>query len=260
MSDTIRTYLDFAVETAWQAGQLTLGYYQTGVRPDMKADASPVTEADRQAERLIRERIQTRYPGHALVGEEYGEEGTAESSHRWIIDPIDGTRAFVRGVPMYAVLIGLEIEGEVVAGVAHFPALNELLAAGKGLGCWWNGRPARCSTVSRLSDAMVTHADAASFAQHGRGRAWEQFKALGGFRYGWADAYAYLLVATGRAEVALDPIMSVWDSAPFLPILNEAGGYFGDWDGNPTIYANEGVATTNTLRDEVLAITRLRDE
>ncbi len=256
MTESLEEYLDFARETAWQAGQLTLGYFQTGLRPDFKADDTPVTAADRAAEALIRRRIEQKYPGHAIVGEEYGAEGSEGKSHRWIIDPIDGTRAFVRGVPMYAVLIGLEIEGVCQVGVAHFPALGEMIAAATGAGCWWNGRRARVSEVATLKDGLLTHADTASFAVYGKGAAWQRLRAAAGFRVGWSDAYGYLLVATGRAEVMLDPIMNVWDCAPHLPILQEAGGFFGDWRGNPTIYSNEAIATTQTLLPEVMRLIR----
>jgi histidinol-phosphatase len=253
MTELLQSYLNFAIETAWEAGQLTLGYFQTGLRPDFKADESPVTVADRQAEELIRRRIEARYPDHAIVGEEFGESGQTRSQ-RWLIDPIDGTRSFIRGVPFYGVLIGLEIEGRVQVGVAHFPAMNEMLAAASGHGCWWNGRPARVSSAKRLKDGQALHADAASFARYGRAEAWERIKQAAGYRAGWCDAYGYLLVATGRAEVVLDPIMNVWDCGPFLPIFAEAGGYFGDWQGNPTIYAGEALGTTQTLLPEVLRL------
>ncbi len=255
MSDALQTYLDFAIETAWQAGQLTLGYFQTGIRPDFKPNDSPVTIADQEAEQLIRARIENCYPKHAIVGEEYGtSEHTADCSHRWFIDPIDGTRAFVRGVPLYSVLIGLEIEGVCQVGVAHFPALGEMIAAATGQGCWWNGRRAQVSKVKHLKDGLVVHYDAATFEEFDRKPAWERLKKVAGHRAGWSDAYGYLLVATGRAELMLDPIMSSWDCAPFPPILQEAGGYFGDWSGNVTIYGNEAIGTTETLLPEVLQI------
>jgi myo-inositol-1(or 4)-monophosphatase len=255
MPESLRTYLDFAMDTAWQAGQLTLGHFQTDIRPDFKDDESPVTVADRAAEKLIRGQIEQRFPEHAIVGEEYGtDEGTDGFTHRWFIDPIDGTRSFVRGVPLYATLLGLEIEGVCQVGVAHYPALGEMLAAAAGEGCWWNGRRARVSSVERLQDALVVHYDAAAFHQHGRGLAWERLKKIANYRAGWCDAYGYLLVATGRAELALDPIMNSWDCAPFLPILQEAGGYFGDWQGNPTIFGNEAIGTTQTLLPEVLRL------
>ncbi|MDM8519835.1 inositol monophosphatase family protein [Anaerolineales bacterium HSG6] len=254
MSKPLRPYLDFAIETAWQAGQLTLGYFQTDIRPTFKADASPVTVADKEAEKLIRQRIEKRFPSHAIVGEEFGHTETMGQSHRWFIDPIDGTRSFVRGVPLYGVLIGLEIEGQVEVGVAHFPALNEMLAAATGEGCWWNGRRARVSNTAHLKNGLVAHYDAAAFAKHNRADEWQRFQSIAEYRAGWCDAYGYLLVATGRAELMLDPIMDSWDCAPFPPILREAGGYFGDWQGNCTIYGNESLATTQTLLPEVLEI------
>jgi histidinol-phosphatase len=256
MSESLRQYLDFAAETAYLAGRLTLGYFQTGVRPDVKADDTPVTIADRRAEELVRHRIEKRYPRHAIVGEEYGTKEVSGASHRWFVDPIDGTKSFVRGVPLYAVLIGLEIEENVKVGVAYFPALDEMIAAASGEGCWWNGRRAHVSDVSTLQQALVTFSDVASFARYGRSEAWERIKQATYYRAGWGDAYGHLLVATGRAELMLDPIMNAWDCAPFPPILREAGGYFGDWQGNPTIHGNEALATTQVLLPEVLKLIR----
>lgn len=255
MTESLRDTLEFAIETAWQAGQLTLSYFQTGLRPDFKSDDTPVTIADREAEALIRRRIEARYPGHAIIGEEYGSSEKSDSySHRWIIDPIDGTRSFVRGVPLYGVLIGLEIEGVCRAGVAHFPALNEMIAAASGLGCFWNGRRARVSAVEQLKDGVVSHYDSVSFERFGKGAAWERLKQAAGYRAGWCDAYGYALVATGRVEVMLDPVISPWDGGPFPVILQEAGGYYGDWRGNVTIYHQEALATNQKLLPEVLRL------
>jgi fructose-1,6-bisphosphatase/inositol monophosphatase family enzyme len=130
--------------------EITLSYFQTGLVADSKRDGSPVTLADRSAEEMIRSRIEKAYPSHAIVGEEFGVQETAGASHRWLIDPIDGTKSFVAGVPLYSVLLGLEIEGRVEVGVIYLPALNELVAAATGHGCWWNGRRARVSQVSRI--------------------------------------------------------------------------------------------------------------
>lgn len=254
MSDSYRSYLEFAQETAWQAGQLTLGYFQTELQTDVKSDDTPVTIADRKAEELIRNRIERVFPKQTIVGEEYGTSEGKGASHRWFIDPIDGTRSFVRGVPLYAVLIGLEIEGEIKVGVAHFPAMGEMLAAAEGEGCSWNGRPARVSNISRLEDGLVVHSDAGSFEKYGRSTAWERIKAIAGYRAGWSDAYGHLLVATGRAELMLDPIMNAWDCGPFPIILREAGGFFGDWQGNDTIYAEEAISTTTALLPQVLGL------
>jgi histidinol-phosphatase len=254
MTESLCDYLDFAVETAYLAGRLTLGYYQTGLRPDLKADDTPVTVADRQAEELIRARIEGKYPGHAIVGEEYGLKEGEGSPHRWYIDPIDGTKSFVRGVPLYAVLIGLEIEDSVEVGVAYFPALDEMVAAASGEGCWWNGRRARVSEVSSLERAVMAFTDVRNFDHYHLAAEWERFKQATYYRAGWGDAYGHALVATGRVELMLDPVMNPWDCAPFPPILREAGGYFGDWQGNTSVHASPALSTSLVLLPEVLAL------
>ena len=249
-SVNLREYLDFAAQTAYEAGRLTLGYFRTGVmRPELKPDDTPVTVADREAERLIRAKIGARYPGHAVVGEEYGVEG--DSSHRWIVDPIDGTKAFVRGVPLYGVLIGLEIEGTCEVGASYFPALDEMVYAAAGEGCYCNGRRSRVSRAQTLERGILSFTDASSFEEHNREAAFRRLVQTAGGSRGWSDAYGHALVATGRIELMLDPVMNPWDCAPFPPILREAGGYFGDWSGNETIYANEALSTTRALLPEV---------
>lgn len=254
MTEPLRPFLDFAIETAYLAGQLTLGYYQTGVQPDFKADDTPVTIADKRAEELIRARIEKHYPSHEILGEEFGASVPQDATHRWVIDPIDGTKAFTRGIPLYAVLIGLEIEGNVEVGVTYFPALREMVAAATGEGCWWNGRRTRVSDVSDLARAYVAFSDPKMFDKYNRRDAWERIKNATYHRGGWGDAYGYFLIATGRAELMLDAIMSAWDCAPFPPILSEAGGYFGDWQGNRTIWGNEGLGVTNALLPQVMRL------
>lgn len=254
MAEDLVSYLEFARQVAWEAGRLTLGYFQNGVQSAWKEDYSPVTIADRQAEELIRGRIEAIYPQHAIVGEELGIKETEGASHRWFIDPIDGTKSFIRGLPIYGVLLALEIEGQVTVGIANFPALNEMISAATGLGCWWNGRRARVSDKRQLRESVVSHIDTASFAPQGKGEAWQRLQQASYYNIGLCDAYGYFLVASGRAEVMLDPIMNVWDCAPFPPILQEAGGYFGDWQGNVTIYGGEALATTAGLLPEVLAV------
>lgn len=254
MGESLRSYLDFTVETAYLAGRETLGYFQTGLQPDLKSDHSPVTIADRRSEELIRRRIEERFPRHAILGEEYGVKEAQGDHARWFIDPIDGTRSFVCGVPLYAVLIGLELEGAVQVGAAYFPALDEMIAAASGEGCWWNGRRARVSDVPVLAQSVVAFSDVANFTKYGHSSAWARIQQATAYRGGWGDAYGYLLVATGRLELMLDPVMNAWDCGPFPPILGEAGGYFGDWQGNCTIHGGEALATTQTLLPEVLKV------
>lgn len=254
MSTFFRTLMDFAAETATLAGRMTLGYFGTGVRPDFKADDSPVTVADKLTEEFIRARIEKRYPDHAIVGEEFGVTEGAGASIRWYIDPIDGTKSFIRGVPLYAVLLGVEVDGIPSVGAAYYPGTDELLVAGTGEGCTWNGRPAHVSDVSDLSRAYISCTDVGAFELYGKWDAWERLARRVYMRVGWTDAYGYLLVATGRLEAMLDPIMNAWDCGPFVPILQEAGGYFGDWRGNATNHGGEGLATNGALRDEILAL------
>ncbi len=235
------------MQAAYEAGRLTLGYFGTGLaRPEFKEDESPVTVADREAEKLIRARISGRFPAHAIMGEEYGEEN-AGSDHRWIVDPIDGTKAFVRGVPLYGVLIALEIEGVCEVGAAYFPALDEMVCAATGEGCFSNGRRVHVSSTQRLRDGIVCFTDAKGFEKYGRSDEWRRILSASGEARGWSDAYGHALVATGRADLMLDPAMNPWDAGPFPPILREAGGFFGDWSGNETIYADEGMSTTRAL-------------
>ncbi len=253
-SESLRELMDFAAETAYLAGRLTLGYFGTGVRPEFKADESPVTVADKLAEELIRGRIEKRYPAHTIVGEEYGVKETEGASVRWFVDPIDGTRSFIRGVPLYGVLLGVEIDGVPTVGAAYYPATDELLAAATGEGCYWNGRPAHVSNVRELRRAYVSCSDFGNFEVYGGMEAWLRLVRRTYARVGWTDAYGYLLVATGRLEVMVDALMNSWDCGPFVTILQEAGGYFGDWRGNPTLHSGQGLATNAALKEEVIAL------
>lgn len=250
----LNPYLELAVRTAYDAGRLTLGYFQTGVRPEFKDDDTPVTVADREAETLMRESIREKYPTHTLVGEEYGTEEGALGTHRWILDPIDGTKSFIRGVPLYGVLIGLEIEGSCEVGAAYFPALNEMVYAATGQGCYLNGRRVHVTDTETLDRSYVSFTDPACFEEHGRDKAWRRIQKATYYRAGWSDAYGHALVATGRLELMLDPVMNPWDCGPFPSILREAGGYFGDWSGKETIYGGEALSTTRTLLPQVLSL------
>jgi myo-inositol-1(or 4)-monophosphatase len=255
MKNPLREYMNFAIETAHAAGRLTLGYFQADLETEYKEDDSPVTIADRKAEALIRSKIEKRYPKHTIMGEEYG--GNKEKADTcWFIDPIDGTKSFIRGVPHYAVLIGLEIEGVCEVGVVYFPALDEMIYAATDEGCYWNGRRTRVSQTDRLVRSFVSYTNAADFEKYGRAKAWRRIKEAFYNCVGWPDAYGHALVATGRIELMLDPIVSAWDCAPFPPILREAGGFFGDWSGSETIYANECLSTSKTLLPQVLELIR----
>lgn len=273
----LQPLLDFTTEIAYRAGKITLGYFNAGVRPDYKADDTPVTAADRAAEEFIRAEIEKRYPGHAILGEEFGENVIAsrwssspepmdvpveigrrayrdQTAFRWIIDPIDGTKSFLRGVPLYGVLIGLEIEGVIQVGAAYFPGTDEMLCAAEGLGAWWNGRRARVSEIGSFERAFICYTNVRNMEKYGRGAAWERINAAAYASRGWSDAYGYLCAATGRAEAMLDPVMNIWDCGPFPVIFQEAGGYFGSWDGRAGHTHNEALACNAALKDKLLEI------
>ena len=243
--------LEFATELAREAGEITLEYFRRGVRAELKADGSFVTAADREAERHVRARISERFPADAVQGEEWGEsEGT--SGRRWIVDPVDGTYSFVHGVPLYGVLIGVESGGEPVVGVVNMPALGEVVAAARGLGCWWNGERARVSTTATLEESLLLATDFGACARYGFGRAADELQRRARQRRTWGDCYGHVLVATGRADVMLDPVMNVWDCAALLPVVEEAGGTFTDWRGQRTIRGGNAVATNGALFADVM--------
>jgi histidinol-phosphatase len=243
--------LAVAIEAAYLGGRRTLAYFNAGVAVETKADQTPVTCADRESEQVIRERISRSFPDHAILGEEGGiQEGNPD--YRWIIDPIDGTKTFVCGVPLYGVLIGVEVRGSPSVGVVYLPALDEMVSAADGLGCHWNGRPARVSEVSSLEGAVVIVTSVRSAIE--RSDAYERLVQVTKLQRTWGDCYGYVLVATGRAEVMLDPEIKPWDCAPLLPILREAGGYFTTWAGEATTWGKDAVATNAALHAPVLQI------
>jgi histidinol-phosphatase len=249
---SIAELTDFAAELAWTGGRRTLAWFNTRLPVEIKGDGSPVTAADREAEKVMRAMLKARFPDHGIVGEEQGEEaGTAPV--RWIIDPIDGTRTFIRGVPFYGTLVGVEVNGEAVVGAIAIPALDELVVAGRGLGCTWNGRRCAVSQVASMADALVVSTDERAVRRRlgtERADALQDATALGRT---WADCYGYVLVATGRAEIAMDAVMALWDNAALLPIIEEAGGRFSDWRGARRIDGGDAFATNGLLHEAVLA-------
>ena len=243
--------LDFATELAQEAGALTLRHFGGIVDHEAKGDGTPVTIADRQAEELIRRKVEERFPEHSILGEEFGESNEG-ARVRWILDPIDATRSFMRGVPLYGVLIGVEVEGESAVGVAHFPPLQETVAAGAGHGCTWNGEPCRVSTVGELSGAVICTTDVERILARPEGAGWRRLQQRAAFSRTWGDCYGHALVATGRIEAQVDPVMAPWDAGPFLTIVTEAGGRFTTFEGEATVHGGSGISSNGLLHEEVL--------
>ncbi|HYF65783.1 MAG TPA: inositol monophosphatase family protein [Herpetosiphonaceae bacterium] len=250
---SLNELLAVATEAAYLGGRRTLAYFNAGVAVQTKADSTPVTLADQEAEQVIRERIARSFPSHAIIGEEGGETA-GDAAYRWIIDPIDGTKTFIHGVPFYGVLVGVEVAGQAAVGAVYLPAFDEMLAAADGLGCRWNGREARVSTVADLAEATLLVTSVTGAME--RSDAYERLAARTRLQRTWGDCYGYVLVATGRAEIMLDPAMNPWDCAPLLPILREAGGHFTTWDGEATIWGPDAVGTNAALHGHVLDVLR----
>lgn len=251
----LQGFLDLGTDLAWRAGRIALRYFQAGVAVDTKSDLTPVTAADRESEKFLRAEIGRRLPDHGILGEEFGHERPA-APYQWIIDPIDGTRSFVRGVPFFGVLIGLTLAGAPIAGVCYLPALDEMVCAARGLGCRWNGRPARVSEVDTLREAGLMLTDVRPFAETGKLDAYRRLAAATALERTWGDCYGHVLVATGRAEVMLDALMNVWDCAALVPILTEAGGTFTDWKGRTVIDGGDAISTNGRLFEAVMGCVR----
>ncbi|MDG2222757.1 MAG: histidinol-phosphatase [Rubripirellula sp.] len=256
--------LQAIVEVVQAAGHHTLTHFRgTNLTVDAKADDSPVTIADREAEQLVRNQITERFPDDTLQGEEFAEQ-SGTSDYRWIVDPIDGTKSFICGVPLYSTLLALEHEGKALAGAIFIPALGELLVAAIGRGCWyrnagrfpgdhpndWN--QARVSEKSEIDQAIFVTSQVDSFATRGAGDAYQQLEKAAWITRSWGDGYGYLLVATGRAEIMVDPVCNPWDVAAISPVLTEAGGQFTDWKGNPTTRGGDGLGTNGRLHSQAL--------
>jgi histidinol phosphatase-like enzyme (inositol monophosphatase family) len=257
--------LHLAIEMAREAGDVTRRFFRrSDLKVESKADNSPVTAADRAAEELLRERIAKRFGDDGIIGEELGtRDGT--SGYQWVLDPIDGTKSFIHGVPLYTTLVAV-LENDVPRiGVIHAPATGELVYAAQGGGCWYTpdsraeAQSAKVSKIARLDQSLLLTSEIEGFKNHRPQNAFDVFVRLqrqARLARTWGDGYGYLLVATGRAEVMIDPVMNLWDAAPMQTIIEEAGGQFTDWQGNPTIRAGESLATNGLVTDEVLTITR----
>lgn len=262
MSSDLTTRLEAAVAFARRAGDFTLTHFQRDdLAVETKSDASPVTVADRGAEQLLRAAIAATFPHDAILGEEFGEQ-SGTSGYRWILDPIDGTKSFISGVPLYGTLIGIERDGRSVVGVIHLPALAETAYAAVGGGAWYvkgSAAPRRAHVSKKtLSDGLFLTSEVKNFHKIDRADAYDRLQQAARITRSWGDAYGYLLVAVGRAEVMVDPMMHVWDCAALQPVIEEAGGTFTDWQGVPTIHSGNAVATNGVAFEEVLSFTRSR--
>jgi histidinol-phosphatase len=220
------------------------------LKVETKPDLTPVSEADHAAEELIRDRLATARPGDAILGEEFGTEG--DGHRRWIIDPIDGTKNYVRGIPVWATLLALEEDGEMRVGVVSAPALGHTWWAVRGEGAFGDGHPIEVSGVRELGDAQLCYSDFKWWEQYGLGAEFEALALACWRTRGFGDFWSHILVAEGAADIAAEPVVALWDLAPLLVIVEEAGGRFTDLEGNRTADGGNAVATNGLLHDAVL--------
>lgn len=243
-----------ALRAADIARDVIMPLYESALTVELKADRTPVTVADKRAEEAIRSFLQRECPSHGILGEEFGETA-GDGRHRWVLDPIDGTKSFIHHVPLFGTLIALERDGEPVVGVIACHAVGETVAAAKGEGAWLNGRRASVSTVAPVAEATVSMTSATRVdAEHPK--AWQALATGARMIRTWGDCYGYLAVAAGRVEAMLDPEMNIWDAAALYPVITEAGGRMTTWRGEDRV--GDSVAASNGLvHDELLRILAL---
>lgn len=247
--------LEAAIDAAHTAGKKTLPHFhKRDYTIEYKENRSPVTIADRTAEEEIERFVRARFPDHGILGEEFGDR-SGNASIRWIVDPIDGTKSFVHGVPLYGTLVGIEVEGKIAVGVVYMPALDETYYAAQGTGAFCNGRRIRVSETADLAEAVILCTDERKLRDDPeKGPGYIELCGRTKFQRSWGDCYGHMLVASGRAEGMLDPKMALWDCAPLQVIVEEAGGIFTDWRGEPTIYGGSAITTNAALREEIATI------
>jgi len=244
--------LERSLEWVREAGQGILGRYRTGIEVVKKRDNTPVTEADRDAETFLRARIHETWKDHAVLGEEFGEDNPG-AAWRWVIDPIDGTKAFIHGMPLFGTLLALQHNGVSKLGIIHMPALSETVWATEGKGAFLDGKPTRVSEVPDLADALLLDGSCTTVWRSPWGEAWKELRETAGLHRGWGDCYGHLLVASGRAEAMLDPVVSIWDVAPMAVILPEAGGVFTAMDGTVDPEKGNALSANKALHGQILS-------
>ncbi|MEO8696029.1 MAG: inositol monophosphatase family protein [Acidimicrobiales bacterium] len=242
--------LEIAVDIARRAGELTLQWFQSSTLTiERKRDGTPVTQADRAAETFIRDELRRRFPDDSIVGEEFADH-VGSSARTWYVDPIDGTKAFSHGVPLYSNLLALFDSAGPAVGVINIPALGEVVYAGRGLGCFHNDARCTVSTTAALDDAYVSTSGLRNWPPTALSRLHDS----GCHVRTWGDGYGYLLVATGRIDAMVDHEVQPYDVAPMPVILREAGGRFSDFGGFDGPDGGSGIATNGRIHDDLLAL------
>ena len=247
-----------AIELAIAAGNSTLPFFkQRNFQLEKKSDRSPVTNSDRASETLIRDAVKKHFPADAILGEEFGEQA-GTSDYRWIVDPIDGTKSFISGVPLYSTLLAICVRDEPQLGIIYMPALGQIVVGAKSHGAWTNDQLNGCiaasvSDVATLDESVFVTTQVDSFPSFA---AYQRLESECMITRSWGDGYGYYLVATGRAELMIDPIVNAWDVAAVMPVILEAGGMFSDWNGEVKIDSGHGIGSNGKVH--AVALNKLR--
>ncbi len=247
----IAEYLEFANLLAVKSGALISGHFGShDLKVELKADQTPVTQADREAETLLRKMILTRYPDHGIVGEEYGNENE-DADYVWMIDPIDGTKTFMAGVPLFGTVLCLKHKGEPIMGLVHQPVLNQILI-GDGETTWLNQKKVTVRKTSKIDEAILLTSDPINPGRYKGEVKWNKLAANVKLYRTWGDCYGYLLLASGWADIMVDPIVSPWDFHALVPIIRGANGVITDWEGEDALKGNSVVASNKVLHRKVI--------
>ena len=259
MNPDWRARYELAVEAAEQAARIAAGYFPEGDPADFtlgvewKPDRSPVTAGDRAAEAFLRNRIINAFPDDAFLGEEYGEK-PGDSGYRWVVDPIDGTRNFMRGMPLWGTLVGVEYRGEAIAGAAVMPSLGHSYRALRGDGAFRDGRRLRVSDAATLDDAILVCSTLSGFLKARREAQFMELARRTQRQRAFGNFYGFVMVAEGAVDVMVEHGVHVWDVAAVAPIVEEAGGRFTDWGGRATARRPDVAASNGRLHDEALRV------
>jgi len=248
-----RTRYEVAIDAAQEAGRFALGYFDQGIAIEWKPDQSPVTMADKGAEQLLRKSLLSKFPNDGFLGEESGDTA-GSSGYRWIIDPIDGTRSFVRGIPVWATLVGLAYKDELIAGVAYAPAMKQVFRALRGDGAYRDERRIHVSDIDTLDKAHVYYSSISWFKRVGHDQHFLNLVNLTERQRGFGDYYGFLLIAQGSGEIMVEHGVHAWDIAALAPIIEEAGGKMTAWDGKFDLEKPDVIASNTRLHAEALRI------
>ncbi len=249
----IKKLLNFSIDLIKECNDISLKYYKKTIKPEYKKDNSPVTIADKKCEKFLISAIKKKYPEHSFLAEETGTQDK-NSEFKWIIDPIDGTKNFMRNFPFWGTLLALEYQGEVVMGIIALPAMKQMIYAGKGLGCYQNGKKVKVSKTDAIDKSYFIYGGIEYITKQPYKDKFLELVDKSYYDRGYGDCFGHTLVINGKAEFMLDPHVSPYDVAPIKICVEEAGGVMTDLEGNKTIYSR-GVLTSNgKMHDEILKI------